>query len=357
MVEVVLEQEVIDNSEEEDADLSVPLRYSITTYGADFPIDALVGRLQNGEVRLAGFQRRFVWNQAQASRFIESLLLGLPVPGIFLFREPASERLIVVDGHQRLQSLRSFYEDRFRERNFALKGVNESFVGLRYATLEEVDRRALNNSLLHATIFQQLHPTGDKGSIFEVFERLNTTAVPLSPQEIRECIYRGSLNELLNELNHASAWREIYGPVSDRAKDKELILRFFALKHCEDCYARPLKRFLNRYMEENSCADSNWIEERKVEFNDVTELAAHWLPHEAFRRGTTKLNAAITDAMLVGLSRRLDHGPISSKHSLKSVAIELRDSKEFLDVTDRTTTDVSSVKGRIDQATKAFEVD
>lgn len=353
----MLEEEIIDRSEEEDADITVPLRYSITSYGADFPIDALVDRLRNGDISMPGFQRRFVWNQAQASRFVESLLLGLPVPGIFLFREPASERLIVVDGHQRLQSLRSFYEGKFRARNFALKGVNESLIGLKYATLEEGDRRALNNSILHATIFQQLYPTGDKGSIFEVFERLNTTGLPLSPQEIRECIYRGSFNELLNELNEGSAWRKIYGPISDRAKDKELILRFFALKHCANCYSRPLKRFLNRYMEENSCANSRWIEERRNEFNSVTQVATKWLPREAFSRGTRKLNAAITDAMLVGLSQRLDSGLIATESSLNSIAIALRDSKEFLDVTDRATTGVSSVRGRIEQATKAFEVD
>lgn len=353
----MLEEEIVDKSEEEDADFTVPLRYSITSYGADFPIDALVKRLKNRDITYPGFQRRFVWNQAQASRFVESLLLGLPVPGIFLFRELASERLTVVDGHQRLESLRSFYEDSFRKRDFSLKGVTESLNGRKYATLDGGDRRALDNSLLHATIFQQIHPTGDKGSIFEVFERLNTTGVPLSAQEIRECIYRGSFNELLHVLNQDSAWREIYGPVSDRAKDKEFILRFFALKHCVNCYTRPLKRFLNKYMDENSHADSEWIEARRVEFTNVTKFATKWVPREAFSRSTIRLNAAITDAMLVGLSRRLDSGPIATESSLKSVAIELRDSKDFLNLTDRATTDVSSVKGRIEQATKAFEVD
>lgn len=347
------EEQIIDASEQEDAEVTVPLRYSITSYGADYPVDGLVERLRKGDISLPGFQRRFVWNQVQASRFIESLLLGLPVPGIFLFRESATQRLTVVDGNQRLRSLQSYYENSFRDKTFALKGVSESLMGLQYKTLKERDRRALDNSILHATIFQQLNPPGEKGSVFEVFERLNTTGVPLSQQEIRECIYRGSFNELLNELNGEKAWREIYGAVSNRAKDKELILRFFALKHHVNRYSRPLKRFLNEFMEANAHASSDWIEGRRIEFNEVATFAAKWLPREAFRR-TNQLNTAIADAMLVGLSRRLDHGPITAESSLNLIALTLRECDKFRDFTDRTTTDVASVKGRIEQATNAF---
>lgn len=335
----------------------MPLRSVITSYGADLSVDSLVDKLKNGDIKLPRFQRRFVWSQAQASRFIESLLLGLPVPGIFLYREPVSGRLIVVDGHQRLQSLRNFYEDRFRGRNFSLKGVSEPLTGLSYATLWGHGRWTLDNSIVHATIFQKVDPTVDNSSVFEVFERLNGAGTPLLPQEIRECIYRGSFNRLLRQLNQGSAWRKIYGPVSDRARDKELILRFFALKHREDHYSRPLKHFLNEYLEENARASSEWIEQRRVEFMTVTECAATWLPREAFRRGSIKLNAAITDAILVGLSHRLDLGPIVNRASLGTIATKLRDNENFLYVTDRSTTDASSVRARIDQAKKAFDVD
>lgn len=347
--------DTLETDETEDTDDSEPLRYSITSYGADYPIDGLVGRLQNGDISLPEFQRGLVWNQTQASRFIESLLLGLPVPGIFLFRQPASRRLIIVDGHQRLRSLQSFYEGDFRGKHFSLKGVCQSLNGLDFSTLSERDRRTLDNSILHATVFQQLHPSGDKGSVFEVFERLNTTGVPLLQQEIRECIYHGPFNELLNELNRELAWREIYQKDNDRARDKELILRFFAFKHCVDSYSKPLKHFLNKYMEANIGASADWIDQRRIEFAKVTEVANTWLPREAFRRGrTSRVNAAITDAILVGLSRRLDNGPITKESSLESIAIELRDSESFRELTDRTTAAVASVKGRIEQSTRVF---
>ena len=353
----MLEEDVIDTSEQEDADLPVSFRSTITSYGADLPVDSLVKRLKTGDISLPGFQRRYVWSQAQASRFIESLLLGLPVPGIFLFRESASGRLIVVDGHQRLQSLRGFYEDAFRERDFSLKDVSDPLAGFKYADLGWGHRRTLDNSIIHATIFQNLRDTADNSCVYEVFDRLNSTGTPLSPQEIRESIYRGSFNELLNELNQESAWHEIYGPISDRARDKELILRFFALKHREERYSRPLKHFLNGYMEENMRASSKWIQQRRVEFKNVTAVASTWLPREAFRGGSMRLNAAITDAILVGISHRLDRGPIITKSSLSAIAKKLRDDKRFIEVTDRSTTDVSSVQGRISQARIAFDVD
>ena len=351
----MIEEPLVNSLEGEDTDDSTPLRYSIMSYGADYPVDGLVERLKNGEISLPEFQRSFVWNQTQASRFIESLLLGLPVPGIFLFREPASQRLIVVDGHQRLRSLKSFYEDNIRGKRFALTGVVKSLRGLQYSSLSQRHRRVLDNSILHATIFQQLHPSGEKGSVFEVFERLNTTGVPLLQQEIRDCIYRGPFNELLNELNKGDAWRAVYKKDNDRARDKELILRFFAFKHCGSNYSRPMKHFLNRYMESNASPSSEWIDQRRIEFGKVTALAAEWLPSEAFRRGRTiRVNAAITDAMLVGLSRRLDCGAIARESSLESVALQLRDSESFRDVTDRATTAVAAVKARIEQATQVF---
>jgi hypothetical protein len=78
----------------------LPIPYSIVAYGADFDVTSLVKRLEKGDIEIPNFQRGFVWNHRQASRFIESLLIGFPVPGIFLWRNPETERLVVVDGQQ-----------------------------------------------------------------------------------------------------------------------------------------------------------------------------------------------------------------------------------------------------------------
>lgn len=92
-----VETEIIDESEEEVIDFT----YSITSYGADYPVDSLIKRMTNNSIVIPGFQRKFVWSITQASRFMESLLLGLPVPGIFFSKETGSSKLMVIDGQQR----------------------------------------------------------------------------------------------------------------------------------------------------------------------------------------------------------------------------------------------------------------
>lgn len=104
-----------DVQDDAEADAAVaPVRYEISSYGIDFDVKGLVERLRQDKVFVPEFQRSFVWRLPDSSRFIESLLLGLPVPGIFLAKDPESQKLFVIDGQQRLRSLQYFYEGVFR---------------------------------------------------------------------------------------------------------------------------------------------------------------------------------------------------------------------------------------------------
>lgn len=203
-----------------------PFQYSITSYGADYPVDGLVKRIESGDIFVPEFQRRYVWNIKQASRFIESLLLGLPVPGIFLAKEGDTQKLLVIDGQQRLLSLKFFYEGIFEPTNraFKLGNVQAHLDELTYKTLRDDDRRRLDDSILHATIVRQEQPSEDNSSIYHIFERLNTGGSLLQPQEIRACIYHGPFVALLKDLNEHAPWRHVYGTVSRRMRDQELIL-------------------------------------------------------------------------------------------------------------------------------------
>ena len=210
--------------------------YSITSYGADFDVEGLVRRLNDNDIEIPEFQRRFVWTQERASRFIESLLVGLPVPGIFLYREVDSESLQVIDGQQRLRTLQAFFRGKAAfgsstEKKFDIqgKGIESKFIGLTYDRLEEKYRRKLHNSIIHATVIRQTTPDDGDSSKYFVFERLNTEASQLSGQEIRAAIYQGQFNDLIRELNLIQSWRVLFGrtPNPDKRKrDEELILRF-----------------------------------------------------------------------------------------------------------------------------------
>ena len=295
----------------DDADETVdPARYSITGYGADFDVEGLVRRLNRGDIEIPEFQRVFVWNQKRASRFIESLLLGLPVPGIFLYRDKGSRILRVIDGQQRLETLRYFFCGIFGESGaaFKLTGVQERFAGLTYESLPAEDRRRLNDSIIHASVIQQEAPDDDGSSQFAIFERLNTTSTPLSPQEIRAAIYRGDLNDLLSELNKCVDWRMLIGKPNRRKRDQELILRFLALYFDANDYRPTMKGFLNKHMKSNQNLEKHSAQTIRDLFHSTIGTIIEKLDRNAFRPERA-VNAALLDALMVGIARRLSRGP------------------------------------------------
>lgn len=359
-------QETLYNESEESEEEILPFKYSITSYGADYPVDSLVKRMRNGSIYVPNFQRGYVWKPPEASRFIESLLLGLPVPGIFLAKEQDTQKLIVIDGQQRLRTIQYFYDEVFgslpedypKSRKFSLTKVIDDFKGLTYSTLSEEDRRRLDDSIIPATIVKQDDPSDDNSSIYHIFERLNTGGVKLQPQEIRACIYHGELNDLLAELNLNQAWRSIYGSSipDNRMKDQELILRFLALYFEGENYQKPMKGFLNNFMGSNR----HFGQQNKMEithiFVDTIETAHKILGRQAFKP-KKQINAAVFDSMMVGLARRLKQGIIENEESLQANYQDLLNSPKFLEVTVNTsrTTEKSIVQSRLEQAIKSFK--
>ena len=346
--------ERIDDPLDGDDDIGGTIRYAISSYGSDMPVDGVVDRLNRKDIFIPQFQRKFVWNQAQASRFIESLLLGLPVPGIFLFKEPASRRLMVVDGQQRLLTLQCFHEGLIRNKKFDLVGVCEEFLGKTYKALSEADRRELDDSILHATIFHQDQPSDDRSSIYSVFERLNTGGTPLQPQEIRACVYRGAFNDLLSDLAGNAHWKGLYGPSSSRKKDEEIILRFLALYSSLETYERPMKQFLNDFMDRHRDITDALCEEYRAKFESTVEIVAEVLEPKALRP-ERNLNVSVADAVLVGMAHRLDLGPINDHMALRDaherLLNRLRDGRLF----SSGTTDKERVMMRINLARSEYE--
>lgn len=348
------EDAVIDTAEAEDAEVgSKSVRYTLASYGADYPVDGLIKRLERGDVFVPPFQRGFVWTHTQASRFVESLLLGLPVPGVFFYKEPDTQKLMVVDGQQRLLSLKQFYAGIIRGKEFALKAVTEELEGVTYRTLRNEDRRRLDDAVVHATVFGQETPKEDRSSVYLIFERLNTGGTPLVPQEIRASVYRGPFNDLLVKLAGLPEWRDLYGAASPRGKDQELILRFFALLYNLDNYERPMTDFLNGFMDVHRRLDVVKGDELESRFRATVRLAVTALTPARFRP-ERNLNAALTDALLVGLAARLLLGDVKDPDGLVFAYARLIADDQFVEWFRRSTTDPTAVKGRIVTATRAF---
>lgn len=355
------EVEVTDINEEEEV---LTYRETITSYGADFPVDGLVKRLKSKAIiiptfdpeaqdaEVPGFQRQFIWTKSQCDRFVESLLLGLPVPGIFLVRQEKGQ-LLVLDGQQRLRTLQCFYEGTLRRRDFRLEHVQEQYEGRGYSTLEKSDQIRLDDSIIHATIVKQDEPSKSLNAIYSIFERLNTGGTQLHPQEIRVALYRGNFVELLRELNQDDAWRNLYGKRSVKLKDQELILRFFALLFSSEHYERPMKGFLNDYMEANRGISGSKLIELKKTFVNTTHLINRAIGKKAFRLEHT-VNAAVVDSVMVGVTRRLSKGPIAHDVELKRAFEHLIVRQAYVATVERATADEESVSKRLTMATEAF---
>lgn len=344
-----LDQTLIEDIESEELDF----RYAITSYGADYPVDSIVKRISDEIIYVPPFQRKFVWNIAQASKFVESLILGLPVPGVFLSRENSTGRMLIVDGQQRLTTLHAFYEGIFKGREFKLTGLQSNLNGQTYKSLDSGDRIRLDDSIIHATIIRQDEPDDQESSIYLIFERLNTGGKPLTAQEIRACIYYGDFNELLNSLTELPEWRDVFGRENERLKEQELILRFFALYYFRESYQKPLKGFLNRFMAANRNFEIVSAEDLKQLFQRTIRIFSENFKNKAFRAGRP-INAAVFDSMMVGLAERLKIDSNLDLEKFHAVYQSLIENPDYLFLTKGGTSDEPIVQKRLEMATEAF---
>lgn len=362
--ETSTEEEIIE--ETDGLDEASSFRYQITAYGADYPVDALVKRVASKDIivptfqpgvqfeDIRGFQRDFVWTKLQSDRFIESLLLGFPVPGIFLVAQEDG-RLLVLDGQQRLKTLHSFYEGILRGKEHALQKVQKAFNGKTYKSLDAENRRKLDNSIIHATVVRQDEPSDDQSSVYMVFERLNTGGTVLQPQEIRVALYGGSFIDFLDRMNEFEAWREIYGRKSKRFKDQELILRFFALLYSADKYSRPMKEFLNAYASANREFQLQSETAMKTIFENTITTVRKSLGPRAFRLKNA-INVAVMDSVMVGIASRIQSkGPIKDLTGVANKYNGLREDKKYLARVKSGTTDERSVEFRLNASKKAMQ--
>lgn len=356
------EQEIDDVDEH---DVAGPAAIPLSHYGTDFDVHGLVRRLENNDIviptfdpaqptesGLEGFQRRFVWRKPQMDRFIESLLLGYPVPGVFLVEEP-NKRLLVLDGQQRLRTLLAFFRNSYRENTYRLENVDKTFHGLTYQTLTDEARRTLDNTFIHATIVRHDDSPGGYQAVYQLFERLNTGGTNLQPQEIRVALFHGRYVALLRDLNDQSAWRALYGKRSERLKDQELILRFFALFYDRAKYERPLKLFLNNFLASVQDADEERLERDSGLFEATCSAIAESIGPPAFRL-RRNLNAALVDSVMVGVAERIRGGPIKAPKQVLEAYQRLLADNEFDQAISAATANEDSVSTRLSKAIEAF---
>ena len=343
---VTVEEELlIEETEQTDDDEVQNLRYDIMPYPADYTVKGLYDRWQSGQLVVPGFQRRFVWNQVQESRFIESFLLGLPVPQVFLYRDQQDPKLTVIDGQQRIRTIARFYNGELR-----LRGVDSRWNGRVYGDLSEYDRSELDESTLRAIIIRQVQPN-DNSSIYHIFERLNTGGVRLNEMEIRRALFRGEANALLEKLNSDADWRLLIGsPEPDRRfRDLELVLRVLALADSWRDYRKPMKNFITNYMQVLDGATSQEIGQLEQKFVKACQRVRSELGEKPFHL-RQRLNLAAMDSVMacaVELSESLGE-------DFGSAYNHLLDDETFMEAVTHNTSDSAVLTQRFQLVHSAF---
>jgi hypothetical protein len=355
-------------SEEMDDYYSDDDLFKISSWGADLSFRELISRYDENELVKPELQRFYVWDKSEASRFIDSILLGLPVPSIFLAKTQ-TEKLLIIDGYQRLMTVRDYVKGIFSKDKSVFKlskteKIHSRWRGKAFLELEDEEQRRIRNTTIHAIIFMQQHPIDGDTSLFQVFERINSSGRTLLPQEIRNCVSQGPINSLLFELNTNKKWRLLWGNEThdERMRDLEYILRFFALSDeriisaIEAPASISLKKYLNQYMDLKN--KSEYMQSFKERFTLCVDYAYEHFGIGAFHNisqsETTKLvekfSPTVFDSVLIAIDIALRNGNAAKlKDGLEGKRLEKLKDPLFQKLLSQETMRVPNIRKRVNE--------
>ncbi len=321
----------------------VPIRNrKVVTQPYDVGVESMIHQIDNGTIFLRPiserpeFQRRYVWNDKLASRLIESILLKVPIPPCYLSQNDDFEQ-DVIDGQQRIYSIY-----RFCKNHFKLAGL-EVLSELNGKSCHELDTKLQRQINTHTQRFVLITNESHPEVKFEVFERLNTNTVPLTAQELRNCVYRGALLSLLKELVLSEEWLAILRrkEPDKRMRDEELLLRFFAFKiKGLNSYKTPQKHWLNEAAKDGRNFSDEKIQELRSDWNRALGNSLIWFSYDECFRSSLKsppkaINRAIFDLVTQAAVTLTAQKAASVKTKFRKNFEKLLDNKEFQDLISR----------------------
>ena len=358
-------------------------QYDISVIPNDFNITTIFNLIDSGAVEMPVFQRNYIWDKKRASRFIESLILGLPVPQIFLYQKERN-KFLVIDGQQRLLSIYYYIKQRFPlvEKRAELRkvfdlnnGIPDSILfndmyfqdfklqlsksengeknpldGLRYNTLG-LYKSNFEFMTIRCMAIRQNEPKEDDSSVFEIFSRLNTGGVNLSNQEIRACLYYSDFFRILNILNQNSIWRNIYGkPEDGKFRDVEIILRSFALLCDGENYSGSMNGFINRFAKKAMNYSTSEIEYFENLFTSFLESCSE-ISRETFATKKGEFNGALFDSVFVAtVDRYYKEKSLVGGKTQPDKINALKKDVEFEEAITHSTSHTKMVKKRLEKA-------
>jgi hypothetical protein len=308
------------------------------------------------------FQREIVWNSPAQTRFIDSLIKQLPIPSLCFSLDYKTQRWQVIDGLQRMSSIIRFLSGEPNWTLSRLDDVEPSLSGTAASRFLDRDsplyiyRQRVENLTLPITVLRcDYSKKSHTNYLFTIFHRLNTGAMKLNNQEIRNCIYSGPFNDLLNEINCNPDWLKLNRMRKEsgyRFRGQELILRFFALYDNAENYGGRLASFLNEYMADNRKLGPDELDSRRKAFKDALNVVYSKIFDS---KAPTKLPLSVMEATLVGVAKNLPSIEGKNASEVKGMYTRMLEDEEFSqEKLNEGLAGKDRVKGRIEAAVASF---
>ncbi|MGV0596363.1 DUF262 domain-containing protein [Mycolicibacterium porcinum] len=370
----------LDDASQEIDDIPVE-EFDIVSSPNDWNFATIVNFIDSGALKIPSFQRNYVWDRKRASKLIESLLLGLPVPQVFLYEQDRNQ-FIVIDGQQRLLSLFFFAKGRFPRANvrgalrpkfgegnidddllhddqyfesFRLSlpktptGRKNRYHGLTYHGLKD-DKISLDLRTIRNTVVKQTSPEGN-AAVFEIFSRLNAGGMNLSPQEIRASLYHSGLIARLLDVNLDKRWRGVVGVSSPdpRMRDTEFLLRSLALARGLDNFGGSMAGFVNSFC---MTAQSFTTEQTEQAVGDLLHFIAQFEgTNRVFERGG-KFSGVLFESFFTAWVR--SNRPAVEQSSLVAAVRDVKNDDKFAMTLQEGSTKPVNIRGRVNLAELAM---
>jgi uncharacterized protein with ParB-like and HNH nuclease domain len=362
--------------------------YDVTSSPNDFNVKTIYDFIISGSIKIPDFQRNYVWDLKRASKLIESIITGIPIPQIFLY-EKSKNNFLVIDGQQRLMTiyyfinkrfpnkdkrseLRDIYDERrkipeeilenddyFAKFNLKLPGKTPDKVNrlnrLNYDTLDEY-KRTFELRPIRMIIIKQNAPPNDDSVIFEIFNRLNSGGVNLAPQEIRVSLYYSDFYKMLKRINQAEKWRILIGQEDPdiHMKDIEIILRGFAMLIEGDEYKPSMTRFLNTFSENAKKFPMQDIDYLEKLFHSFLDKCIP-LGDKIFISKKGKFNISMYEAIFSAICKRPYENRNFDVDEIDATKFyNLKENPNFIDSIQSHTTNTEMVKARLNTAREAL---
>lgn len=365
---------------EQDEDFFIG-EFDLTSSPNDFNVKTLYDFMDSGVVRIPSFQRNYVWDIKRASKLIESIILGIPIPQIFLYEE-SRNNFLVIDGQQRLMSIYYFIKKRFpraekvveirnivdntgnlpdeilynnsyfKEFNLNLPEVlpesPNRFNKLNYSTLEDYkitfDLRTIRNIIIKQGVKED-----DDFAVYEIFNRLNSGGVNLKPQEIRSSLFHSEFYTNLNKLNLDERWRRIIKQSKPdiHQKDIEILLRVFGILMYRDSYRPSMTKFLNSFSKKAkgfSATLNIYLVDLFISFLDSCSL----IEEDAFIGNNGRFNISLFESVFVAMcSKYLSEENLVNEKISMTLIEQIKQDKKFIEFSSHDTSSKNSVSNRI----------